>query len=69
MDHRPLLSKIQRPTLVIAGRFDPTNPPDMNSFISERISGARYTVLEAGHIANVEAPRAYAETVLEFLLG
>jgi 3-oxoadipate enol-lactonase len=69
MDHRPLLSKIQRPTLVIAGRFDPTTPPDMNACISERISEAKFTVLEAAHIANVEAPRAYTEAVLEFLLG
>ena len=67
MDHRPLLEKIKRPTLVIAGRYDPTTTIEMNAFISERIAGAKLTMLEAGHIANIEAPHAYTDAVLGFL--
>jgi 3-oxoadipate enol-lactonase len=69
MDHRPLLPRIKAPTLVIAGRFDAATPVDMNDFICDQIPGAKLTVLEAAHIANVEQPQAYTDAVLEFLLG
>ena len=36
-------------------------------FIRAHIPGARIAVLEAAHIANVEQPQAYADTVLGFL--
>ena len=69
MDHRALLPKISAPTLVIAGRFDPGTPPDMNEFIADHIPGARFVVLAAAHLANVEQPQAYADAVLGFLLN
>jgi len=69
MDHRPLLAKISHPTLVIAGRFDPTTMPEMGEYISQRIPGAKLTVLETGHIANVETPRSFPDAVLGFLLA
>jgi 3-oxoadipate enol-lactonase len=68
MDHRPLLAKIKAPTLVIAGRHDPATPLDGNEFIRAHISGAGIAVLEAAHIANLEVPQVYADTVLGFLL-
>jgi 3-oxoadipate enol-lactonase len=67
MDHRPLLSKITAPTLVIAGRHDPATPLEGNEFIRQHIPGARLAVLEAAHIANIEQPQAYTDTVLDFL--
>jgi 3-oxoadipate enol-lactonase len=69
MDHRPLLAKITAATLVIAGRHDPATPLEGNEFICQRIPGAKIAVLEAAHIANIELPQAYADTVLGFLLG
>ncbi len=69
MDHRPLLARIAAPTLVIAGRQDPATPLEGNEFIRARIPGAGLAVLEAAHIANVEQPQAYADTVLKFLLN
>jgi 3-oxoadipate enol-lactonase len=69
MDHRALLSKITAPTLVIAGRHDPATPLEGNEFICQHISGAIIAVLDAAHLANVEQPKAYADTVLGFLLG
>ena len=68
MDHRPLLAKITAPTLVIAGRHDLATPPAGNEFIKQHIPGAQLAVLEAAHIANLEQPKIYADTVLEFLL-
>ena len=69
MDHRPLLPKITVPTLVIAGRQDPATTLEAGEYIKQHIPGAKIAVLEAAHISNLEQPRAYAETVLGFLLG
>jgi 3-oxoadipate enol-lactonase len=69
MDHRPLLPKIKTPTLVIAGRQDPATPLEGNEYIRDHIPGAKIAVLEAAHISNLEQPKQYADTVLEFLLN
>ena len=67
MDHRDLLPKISVPTMVIAGRQDPATPPDHGKYIADHIPGAQFVTLDGAHIANVEQPQAYAETVLGFL--
>jgi 3-oxoadipate enol-lactonase len=69
MDHRALLGKIAAPTLVIAGKHDPATTLEANEYIRQHIPGAKLTVLETAHIANVEQPRLYADTVLKFLLN
>src|SRR5262245_23232103 len=68
MDHRDLLPRIKAPTLVVAGKYDPARPPEGNEYIKSHIPGARYTVLEAAHISNVEQPDDYTKAVLAFLL-
>jgi 3-oxoadipate enol-lactonase len=67
MDHRQLLPEITAPTLVIAGRHDPGTTLEAGEYIAQHIPGAKLAVLEAAHIANVEQPQVYAETVLGFL--
>jgi 3-oxoadipate enol-lactonase len=67
MDHREILAKIAAPTLVIAGRHDTATPIAANEFIRSRIPGASLTILDAAHIANVETPDEYTDTVLGFL--
>jgi len=69
MDHRELLPKIKAPTLVIAGKHDPATPPDANEYIKDHIPVARFALLDAAHISNVEQPEAYTKAVLEFLLN
>jgi 3-oxoadipate enol-lactonase len=69
MDHRPLLAKISVPTLVIAGRHDTGTPLEANEFIAQHTPNARLAVLETAHIANVEEPKIYADTVLDFLVA
>jgi len=68
MDHRPLLAQIGAPTLVIAGRHDPATTLEAGEFIAQHMPDARLAVLETAHIANVEQPGIYADTVLDFLL-
>ena len=67
MDHRNLLPKITAPTLIIAGQHDPSTPLDMAEVMRAGIRGAALMVLDAAHIANVERPDLYTETVLTFL--
>jgi len=67
MDHRDLLRSITARTLVIAGRHDPATNIEAAEFIRSRIPGAALTVRDAAHIANVEQPHDYADTVLGFL--
>jgi 3-oxoadipate enol-lactonase len=69
MDHRALLARITRPTLVIAGRYDPATTLQAGEFLAQHIPGAELAVLETAHIANMEQPQVYADTVLGFLLG
>jgi len=69
MDHRELLSKIRVPTLVIGGKHDPATPLEASEYIKSRIPGATLTVLDAAHLSNVEAPVAYTNAVLKFLLA
>ncbi len=67
MDHRNLLAKITAPTLVIAGRHDGGTPPEAGEFIRDRVPGAKFALLDAAHLSNVEAPEKFTETVLGFL--
>lgn len=67
MDHRALLPKIAAPTLIIAGRHDASTPLAMAETMRAGIAGAKLTVLDTAHIANVEQPAVYHDTVLKFL--
>jgi 3-oxoadipate enol-lactonase len=69
MDHRALLPKIKAPTLIIAGRHDPSTTLAMGESMRDRIPGAKLAVIDAAHISNAEQPQAYTETVLNFLAG
>ncbi|MGO9400623.1 MAG: 3-oxoadipate enol-lactonase [Xanthobacteraceae bacterium] len=69
MDHRPILAKINAPTLVIAGRYDPAMTLEAGEFLAQHMPNARLAVLDTAHIANMEQPKAYADTVLGFLLS
>ena len=54
---------------MIAGKHDPATTLEANEYIRQHIPGAKLTVLETAHIANVEQPQLYADTVLKFLLN
>jgi 3-oxoadipate enol-lactonase len=69
MDHRELLPKIRAPTLVVAGKYDQATPPEANEYISNSIPGARFALLDAAHLSNIEQPQHYTRTVLDFLLS
>jgi 3-oxoadipate enol-lactonase len=68
MDQRESIRRITASTLVICGRHDPATNVEAAEAIRSRIPGAALTILDAAHIANVEQPDDYTETVLGFLL-
>src|SRR5947209_9355335 len=67
LDQRALLPKIKSPTLVIAGRHDPSTPVAAGELIRSNIPGASMTILDAAHISNVEQPHAFTDTVVGLL--
>ena len=68
MDQRDSLAKISVPTLVIAGTFDGSTPPELGRALAQAIDGARYVELDAAHLSNWEQAGAFAAAVLSFLL-
>ncbi|HVG50841.1 MAG TPA: 3-oxoadipate enol-lactonase [Xanthobacteraceae bacterium] len=67
MDHRPLLSRITGPTLIIGGRHDPATTVADAEYLRDRIHGSKLTVLEAAHISNVEQADKFTAEVVNFL--
>jgi len=67
MDHRELLPRIKRPTLVIIGRHDPATVPEAGEYIAKNIPGAESYIIDAAHISNIEQPQQFNNAVLGFL--
>ena len=69
----PLLERITAPTLVVGGRFDIMTPIDMgpsgagSRVLAERIPGAEFVILDAGHTFLVEQPEQSCELIANFL--
>jgi pimeloyl-ACP methyl ester carboxylesterase len=65
----PLLSNIDTPVLIIAGRNDPIVPPANGQFLAERLPRNRYVLLDAQHRAWEEDGRSYAEQIATWIDG
>ncbi|MCU0968954.1 MAG: alpha/beta hydrolase [Rubrivivax sp.] len=67
-DRREALGCIGVPTLLVAGEFDRTAPPDVMSRMAARVAGAEFVQLAgAGHLAPLERPAAFHDALLDFL--
>ncbi|HEY1569141.1 MAG TPA: 3-oxoadipate enol-lactonase [Solirubrobacteraceae bacterium] len=70
MDLRSGLPGITAPTLVVAGRQDPSIPPDHGEAIAAAIPGARLEILDpAAHLASVERADAVNALITAHLDG
>jgi 3-oxoadipate enol-lactonase / 4-carboxymuconolactone decarboxylase len=68
-DGRPLLERITVPTLVISGVGDASMPPAQHGqLLAEGISHARDLRMDAGHLSNLERPRAFNAAVLDWVV-
>ena len=61
------LSEISVPTLFIAGEYDEARPATMEEF-REQVAGSVVKIIpDAGHLVNVDQPKAFNAAVSEFL--
>lgn len=67
MDQREADKTITAPTLIVIGDKDPATPPDRGQQIHELVPGSKVAVLNAAHLSNVEATKAFNQVVLDFL--
>jgi 3-oxoadipate enol-lactonase len=68
MDMRRTISLISHPTLVIGGQYDTVTLPGHSELIAATVPGAKLVTLPVVHLSNLEAPDAFENAVLEFLL-
>jgi 3-oxoadipate enol-lactonase len=67
MDMRTYSAGIAGPTLIIAGLHDPATPSTHAEVLLAKFPGARLAMLPAAHLSNLEQPRLFIDTLLEFL--
>lgn len=66
-DLRPLLPRIECPTLVLCGALDLIGGPAQSRQIAPRVAGAELLVLpDCGHMPALEQPQSYRDAVLEW---
>jgi 3-oxoadipate enol-lactonase len=67
-DSTPLLARIGRPTLIVAGEEDTLIPRADADAMHDGIARSRLVVLErAGHLSNLEAPEEFSVALADFL--
>jgi pimeloyl-ACP methyl ester carboxylesterase len=67
-DAREGLTKLDVPSLVMAGEFDELFPADISRESADLIPGAEFSVIAgAGHISNVDSAEAFTLLTTAFL--
>lgn len=66
-DFRQSIAAIDRPTLIVAGSFDPATTTEDARFLSANIANAKYVELPTAHLSNIEAAEAFTREIAEFL--
>ncbi|MDR4494761.1 MAG: alpha/beta fold hydrolase [Nitrospirales bacterium] len=67
-DSTDLLTLITCPTLILVGEQDVATPVAESRYMADRIPGATLvTIPEAGHLSNIEQPRAFNHALETFL--
>ena len=54
-------------TLIVAGTRDIATPPELSELMATQIQGSTLTLLEAGHLSNIEQPEAFTDALTRFL--
>ena len=67
-DSTPLLAGIRVPVLLLFGEEDTLTPPEEGKGMARHLPDARLLILpEAGHLSNLENPKAWGTALLGFL--
>ncbi|MDQ8738005.1 alpha/beta fold hydrolase [Paenibacillus sp. LHD-38] len=67
MDMRRTASLINSPALVIAGQYDTVTLPSHGELIAETVPNAKFVLLPAVHLSNIEYQDEFLSVVIEFL--
>ena len=68
IDIRPLLPKIQVPTLVVAGELDLICGPAHARVVADEVKGSQLALIgDCGHLVSLEAPDAFKDAVVRWL--
>lgn len=67
VDIRPLLPRIEAPTLVIGGTQDITVPVEHSRALHAAIAGSSYAELDAGHVMFFEQEDSFVKLVADFI--
>ena len=66
--HDHIFPKIDVPTLILVGEKDTLTPPSMAFEIHKLIKNSEFSIIEeAGHLINIENPKAFNYKTLQFL--
>ncbi|MFC1531926.1 alpha/beta fold hydrolase [Thermodesulfobacteriota bacterium] len=68
MANPPDLKKLECPTLIIAGEHDGFMTMDVVKSMEKAISDVTAKMLQTGHAAAIEAPEAFNQAVLDFMI-
>lgn len=66
-DLRDDVHAITTRTSIVAGTRDVATPPELSELLATQIKGSALTLLEAGHLSNVEHPQAFTDALTSFL--
>jgi pimeloyl-ACP methyl ester carboxylesterase len=67
-DSKPLLPKIEVPTLVVGGEEDAISSPEVIGALAADMPGSiHHTISGAGHLSNMEAPEEFNDVLRNFL--
>jgi pimeloyl-ACP methyl ester carboxylesterase len=67
--HLVVAPQITAPTLVIGAADDQTAPPEVTRHLADAIPGARYELLDTGHLSNVEAPARFTALLRDHIIA
>ncbi len=69
-DSRPMLARIDCPTLIVVGDEDRLTPPDLAAEIAQGIPGARLEMIAAcGHLSTLDQPEHVTTLLTDWLRG
>lgn len=67
MDFTDVVARIRTPTLGVAGTQDTVTPPDAIQKLVQELPEARFLMLQAAHLSNIEAAEDFNAGVFDFL--
>jgi 3-oxoadipate enol-lactonase len=66
-DATHLVKDVRCPTMIVAGRFDQVRPPGVSEEFARAIPGARFELIDAGHMMPAQAPGPLLQLLQDFL--